>query len=443
VIASAHSKLPVYAAAATLSIAIGLLLSRPELVLLGLPFALVIGVDLTGRRPRAVRARLLPLPESAVEGDELEVMLELESEERCRVEVLLVTPGELELVEGQNPGAVTLEANVPLRVACRFGCAHWGVVEIGPAALRTRTPFGLLLHEQALPVRHLLRVFPAEPTLHELIRPSETQLFVGNQRSRDRGDGIEFADVRDYRPGDRPRSINWRATARRGTLQTNDRQLERSADVTILLDSFGNGPREGGTTFDDAVRAASALVRHALSQRDRVGLINLGGRVEWIDLRTGKRQLHKIIGMLLEAEVAKRTSGKRVAAAASYHFPCAPDSGVNTITNARHVLSPRALVIALTPLLDERSIEVLLGLSSRGYELIIVEVVADASLHANASADDELASRLWQVMRNGLRAHFLRQGVPIVHWEGAEELEAALGEVRAFRHNARRIRISI
>ena len=438
---AAHSKLSVYAAAATLSIAVGLLLSRPELTLLGLPFALVIAVDLTARRPRAARARLLPLPKSAIEGDELELMLELESQERCRVEVLLVTPGELVLVDGQNPGAVTLEANVPLRVAYRFSCAHWGVAEIGPAALRARTPFGLLAHEQALPMRHLLRVFPAEPTLRNLTRPSETQLFAGNHRSRDRGEGIEFADVRDYRPGDRPRSINWRATARRGTLQTNDRQLERNADVTILLDSFGNGPREGGTTFDDAVRAASALVRHALSQRDRVGLVNLGGRVQWIDLRTGNRQLHRIIGMLLEAEVAKRTFAERVAAAGA---SSARESGVvNAMTSARHVLSPRALVIALTPLVDERSIEVLLGLSSRGYELVVVEVVADRSLPASASGDDQLASRLWQVMRAGLRAHFLRQGVPIVRWEGAEELEAALGEVRAFQRSARRVRVSL
>ena len=437
-IVNAHSKLPVYAAMATLSIAAGLLLSRPELVLLGLPFALVIAIDLTAGRPRAIRARLLALPESSVEDDELDLEIELESEERRHVEVLLATPGELKLIEGQNPGALTLEANVPVRIAYRFRCVHWGVAEIGPAALRTRTPFGLLVHEQALPVRHLLRVFPAEPTLRNLVRPSETQLFVGNQRSRDRGEGIEFSDVRDYRPGDRPRSINWRATARRGTLQTNDRYLERNADVTILLDSFGNGPRDGGTTFDDAVRAASALVRHTLSQRDRVGLVNLGGRVEWIDLRTGRRQLHRIIGMLLEAEVAKRTFSERVASAT---LSAARDSDeASSVIDARHVLSPRALVIALTPLLDERSVEVLLGLSSSGYELVIVEVIADTSLRGDASADDELASRLWQVVRDGLRAHFLRRGVPIVRWEGAQELEAALGEVRAFRHNTRRVR---
>ena len=55
-----------------------------------------------------------------------------------------------------------------------------------------------------------------------LLRPLRTQPYVGNQVARVEGDGIEFADIRAFVAGDRLRSINWRASARRGELHVNE-----------------------------------------------------------------------------------------------------------------------------------------------------------------------------------------------------------------------------
>jgi uncharacterized protein (DUF58 family) len=164
-------------------------------------------------------------------------------------------------------------------------------------------------------------------------------------------------------------------------------------------------------------------VRHSVAQRDRVGLINLGGTVRWIDLRSGIRQLYQIVGTLLEAEVARRTYGEQLGLV------------------PRRVLSPGALVIALTPLLDERSVDILLDLRARGYDLVVVEVVAEPQLPASADAEDEAALRLWSVVREALRARFLRNGVPLVRWQPGGELEEALGEVRAFRRRGAPARV--
>jgi uncharacterized protein (DUF58 family) len=106
------------------------------------------------------------------------------------------------------------------------------------------------------------------------------------------------------------------------------------------------------------------------------------------------------------------------------------------------VLSPGALVIALTPLLDGRSVDILLELTARGYDLIVVEVVAEPKMMSGveAEAEDEQALRLWRVVREGLRARFLRNGVPLVRWQPGMELEESLGEVRAFRRSGQRAR---
>jgi uncharacterized protein (DUF58 family) len=424
VITSLHPKLTLYAALGVAGLALAPLVARPEIALFGAPFLVALLLDLTVSRPGSVRARLDPLPEQLVEGDELTVTLELTADASTRLDVVLVLPTELALLEGGNPRTVTVVAGEPLRVAYPLKCIRWGLAEVGPVAVRASTPLGLLRSEQQIAVRDMTRILPNEPTLRELVRPHETQLFAGNQRARAKAsDGIEFADLREYQPGDRPRSINWRASARRGELQTNQRHLERNADVTILIDSFGNGTRGSGATFDDAVRAASALVRHSVAQRDRVGLINLGGTVRWIDLRSGIRQLYQIVGTLLEAEVARRTYGEQLGLV------------------PRRVLSPGALVVALTPLLDERSVDILLDLRARGYDLVVVEVVAEPRLTAGAETEDELALRLWRVVREALRARFLRSGVPLVRWQPGGELEAALGEVRAFRRRGHPARV--
>ena len=66
----------------------------------------------------------------------------------------------------------------------------------------------------------------------------ETQAFAGSQVARSKGDGVEYADIRDFVPGDRVRSINWRASARRQGLVVNERHPERNTDVVLFVDSF-------------------------------------------------------------------------------------------------------------------------------------------------------------------------------------------------------------
>ena len=51
------------------------------------------------------------------------------------------------------------------------------------------------------------------------------------------GEGVEFAGVREFVPGDRQRRINWPATTRRGTLQLNIFAAERAQDVVVIVTS--------------------------------------------------------------------------------------------------------------------------------------------------------------------------------------------------------------
>ena len=204
---------------------------------------------------------------------------------------------------------------------------------LGDVLLRGQDTLGIFRYDLALPRDLPLRVFPREEQLRTLLRPRETQPYVGDEISRRRGDGIEFADIRPFAFGDMVTRINWRATARRGELWVNDRHPERNTDVVILLDSFAEARRGDSTTLDLGLRAAASLARAYAAKRDRVGLIGFGGALRWLVPGTGHVQLYRIAEALIDTQILLTYAWRDIA-----------------VVPAR-VLPPQSLVVALTPLL--------------------------------------------------------------------------------------------
>ena len=96
---------------------------------------------------------------------------------------------------------------------------------------------------------------------------------LGEHPARAAGEGIEFAGVREFVPGDRQRRINWAATTRSGTLQLNTFTAERTQDVVLLVDATADVGEPGESALDLALRAAPDRRPRVPGGRDRVGLI--------------------------------------------------------------------------------------------------------------------------------------------------------------------------
>ena len=94
-------------------------------------------------------------------------------------------------------------------------------------------------------------------------------------------------------------------------------------------------------------------------------------------------------------------------------------------------------MLALTPLLDNRTAAALLDLRARGYDLIVVEVSPLELVAPDPGSSLELAYRLWRLSREALRWRYEQVGVPVVTWREDEPLAVPLEEVNAFRHLAR------
>jgi len=413
-------KLALYGGFAAASFLTALVLGRPELAALGAPFAFVLVVGLALPPPAEARASLLPARELVVEGQELEAELVVFAPERAQqVQLTLLLPDGIRPVGEPGSFLLRLERDRARTLPVRLVCERWGAYRVGDVLLRTRDLAGLRLLDRRLTGERVVRVYPRPEQLQSLISPVETQPFAGNRVARANGEGIEFADVRPYVPGDRVRRINWRQSALRRTLYVNRQHPERNSDVVIFLDSFAEARSHRASTLDLAVRAAATLTEHYLGARDRVGLIAFGGLVRWLTPASGTSQLYRIVDALLETEIVLSFAWKDV-----------------DVLPARS-LTPQALVIALSPLLDERSVYALLDLRGRGFDLVVVDLSPFAFTAEPRAPDARLALRFWRLWREALRLRYERLGVAVVEWDGRQPLAEAVEEVRAFRRFAR------
>jgi uncharacterized protein (DUF58 family) len=415
----ASPRLAAYAALVGAGLGGALALRRPELAALASPFAALLALGLVLAHPPAVRAWLSVSRERALEGDVVEAEIELLAGTHLeRLEVLLELPSGLSAARGENPVSVRLAADEDRSLELGLRCERWGTHALGTLHLRVRDRVGLFAWELRVERPHRLRVYPHPERLRATLAPLETQVFAGNEVARTKGAGLEFADTRAYVPGDRLRSINWRASARRNELVVNEHHPERNSDVVIFLDSFADARRLDEGTLDRAVRAAATLAALYLDRRSRVGLVAFGGILRWLDGGSGLLQRYRLVDALLETEIEFSYAWKDV-----------------SVIPAR-LLPPKSLVLAVTPLLDQRAVRALLDLRARAYDVVVVEVSPVPFVDPGGSASDRLGYRLWLLRRDELRSRFERLGVAVARWDDDAPLAAAIEGVRAFRRRA-------
>jgi uncharacterized protein (DUF58 family) len=412
-----------YALVASVGLVAALALRRPELAIAAAPFAFALAAGTRLAGDPEVEAELTVASERTVEGADVEAELTLRSTAPVdHLEIGLALPPDVELEEGRAR-SVRLRAGEERTIPLRLRCARWGIYDIGRIELRARDALRVVAWEASIHRRLELKAYPTPETMRRIIAPLETQAFAGSEVARVKGDGIEYADIRDYVPGDRVRSINWRASARKASLVVNERHPERNTDVVLFVDSFVDVQGRDRSTLADAVRASAALATRYLERRDRVGLVSFGGLLHWLQPGMGVGQRYRLIEVLLETGVHPTYTWR------------------NAAVIPQRVLPPKALVIALTPLVDPRFVSAVEDLKARGFDLVVVEIDPVGLVTPGRGAIRGLAFRLWLLERETLRARLERLGIGIARWGDDGSLDGALEEVRTYRRYARIARV--
>jgi uncharacterized protein (DUF58 family) len=168
-------------------------------------------------------------------------------------------------------------AQVEHELAREFCIPNRGRYEFGPVWLRVMGPMGLLEAQHSLQGSEPINVMPESFwSAEKLARDdaSERQLLDKVARARQHGAGTEFESLSEFRSGDDPQRVDWRASARTRRLIVRRFQVERHRDVMILVDCgrLMAAGADSGTKLDCAVDAALMLSRVALQSGDRCGL---------------------------------------------------------------------------------------------------------------------------------------------------------------------------
>jgi uncharacterized protein (DUF58 family) len=405
-----------YTTLGALGLLVGLAASEPAAVAFGAAFLLPIVYGLAAPRPVLPESDVALSDERVLEGDAVEVRLKLAAKATVDwLELEFRVPARARLLEGTERLVLGLGSGEVRTLRYRIQYPRWGVYPVGTLRLLGAHRLFTLRSSAELDPPRLVRVYPRLARLRRLVQPLATRPASGSRPAAVSGEGIEFAELREFRAGDRVRRVNWRASARRGELLVSDRLPERSSDVVLFLDSLTEAATDEESTLDFAVRAVATVVGEYLRQRDRVGLLSFGGELEWVLPSAGARQHYRIIDAVLSSESARL-------------FRWRDPSLI-----PRRVLPPQSLIVALTPLLDWRVNRALLNLRARGYDLALIEVDPLRFAEQAGAIYSEQAWRVWLLERELIRNQFLRAGVPVSRWNGDAPLAAAVEELASTR----------
>ena len=131
------------------------------------------------------------------------------------------------------------------------------------------------------------------------------EVFAGEYESAFKGRGMEFAEVREYQPGDEVRTIDWNVTARAGAPFVKQFVEERELTVMLVVDlsSSGRFGSVGRLKNELAAEVCAVLAFAATKSNDRVGLLIFTAQVElYIPPRKGIRHVLRVIRELLNFE---------------------------------------------------------------------------------------------------------------------------------------------
>lgn len=171
----------------------------------------------------------------------------------------------------------------------------------GPLWIRLYGPRRFVDVQAAWDLQGAVKVLPERfASRDELLKEegAEQLLLDRKIRSRQHGAGAEFESLDEFRDGDDPRKIDWRATGRMRRPVVRKYQIERHRDVMIIVDSGRLMGTEinRGTKLDCAVDAALILARTVLTSGDRCGIAAYDDALRaYVPPQSGKPSLQTLV----------------------------------------------------------------------------------------------------------------------------------------------------
>jgi uncharacterized protein (DUF58 family) len=415
---SAHARLLLTLALSGLALAI--LTRRPEFAGVAAPPLLLLATRRRDR-PAQVGLRVRVPPGPITEGEVVAVSAQIEGHHGYGVAFEIAPAAQVVAGPGISvppvarpatpvPAATGLAGAGPVSwdsalVRLWYQPQRWGFRPAGTLMLALRDE--ARLREGTLEVElPRLECLPQPARMTAPILLNRLPSRLGEHSARTAGEGVEFAGVRAYVPGDRQRRINWPATTRHGSVYLSTFAAERTQNVVVIADTTTDIGDAGQSTLDLVLRGAAGAISAYVASRDRVGVINFGTGVSWMPPGHGRRHAARLMSVLL------------------LHAGSAERSDIMTRL-PRAALPPGALILVFSPMIGRRIVEAVRDLRERGFTVLVVDVMTQAP-ELGRGTISSLALRVWQLEQEATRFSLEQLGVPVVRWDGLTSLDEPL-----------------
>lgn len=251
------------------------------LILLGL--ALVVDTLLIYSIKNGVKAERW-LPDRFSMGDDNKVILLFQNHYHFPVNISVIDELPVQFQERKWLRKLRMEAKGKSMIEYKLRPVTRGEYVFHDINVYVQAPLGLVKRRYVFPSQHTVKVYPSfvQMRRYQLLAVSNRLQEAGVKKIRRIGHSLEFEQIKDYVRGDDYRTINWKATARKGNLMVNSFTDERSQQVYCLINKgrVMKMPFDNLTLLDHAINASLVLSNVALIRQDKAGLITFEKEID-------------------------------------------------------------------------------------------------------------------------------------------------------------------
>lgn len=206
---------------------------------------------------------------------------------------------------------LTLPSGKEMTLSYKLRPVTRGEYLFGKVHLFVSSKAGLIQRKVSFNEEQLIKVYPsvAEMKNFELMAFPKVSHFHGIKKMRRLGHSYEFEKIRNYVEGDDFRSINWKATGRKGSLMVNQYEDEKAQQVFSVIDKSRamKMPFHNLSLLDYAINSSLVISNIALHKQDRSGLITFAEKVHTVVKPEKSREHLKAILETLYNEKQRET----------------------------------------------------------------------------------------------------------------------------------------
>jgi uncharacterized protein (DUF58 family) len=217
-------------------------------------------------------------------------------------------PANLEVVPALGTPVTTLKRGETARVLVQLHASRRGHFTLHGWRVETDFPFGLMVSARSFKTQSTLLVHPTFTPLQQLALPVGRRYHPGGVALvAARGESLEYIGNRDWREGDEPRHIDWRATARLQIPIVREYREEYFLRAAVVLDTFV-GDEKNGETFERAVSLCAAVSEYMAREDYLVDLFAAGPDLYHLTAGRGLAYLEQILDILACVESSQSTA---------------------------------------------------------------------------------------------------------------------------------------